>query len=52
MKHCKPDAGFSGLKDVSTGEKDDVQESFFFAETLKYFYHVLNKLAKLCIYHI
>ncbi|KAI4376832.1 hypothetical protein MLD38_014547 [Melastoma candidum] len=30
--------GYVGLKDVNTGEKDNTMESFFLAETLKYFY--------------
>ncbi|KAG0583642.1 hypothetical protein M758_3G151900 [Ceratodon purpureus] len=31
-------AGFTGLRDVNTGEKDDMMQSFFLAETLKYLY--------------
>lgn len=43
-KHCKTDAGYSGLKDVRSlnSEKDDVQQSFFFAETLKYLYLIFS----------
>ena len=39
-KHCRTDSGFSGLRDVyeSSPQKDDVQQSFFLAETLKYLY--------------
>ena len=33
--HCRAPFGYAGLKDVNTGEKNDVQESFFLAETLK-----------------
>ena len=39
-KFCRSEAGFSGLKDVYAEPpvKDDLQQSFFFAETLKYLY--------------
>ncbi|XP_015925530.1 mannosyl-oligosaccharide 1,2-alpha-mannosidase IA [Parasteatoda tepidariorum] len=39
-KHCRVDGGFSGLKNVYMldSAKDDVQQSFFLAETLKYLY--------------
>ena len=39
-KHCETEAGFSGVKDVTKvpPEKDDLQPSWFLAETLKYFY--------------
>ncbi|KAH7722125.1 Protein MANS-2 a [Aphelenchoides avenae] len=39
-KHCRVDAGYAGLRDVYKPEagKDDVQQSFFLAETLKYAY--------------
>merc|ERR1719468_281804 len=39
-KHCKSPGGYSGLKNVYQGNalKDDVQQSFFLAETLKYLY--------------
>ena len=44
-KHCRTDSGFSGLKDVyqEKPEKDDVQQSFFFAETLKYLYLIFSE---------
>lgn len=38
---CRAGVGFSGLEDVTVkdgGQKDDFQESFFLAETLKYSY--------------
>jgi hypothetical protein len=40
MKHCKTEAGFSGIKDVRLAEpeKDDAMQSFFLSETLKYLY--------------
>lgn len=36
-KYCRVSGGFSGVKDVysSTPAHDDVQQSFFLAETLK-----------------
>lgn len=39
-KHCKVDGGYSGVRNVYQvgGNKDDVQQSFFLAETLKYLY--------------
>jgi ER degradation enhancer, mannosidase alpha-like 2 len=38
LRRCRTDAGFSGLIDVRTGLKSDQMESFFFAETLKYYF--------------
>ena len=35
---CRTDAGYAMLSDVTTKEKSDRMESFFFAETLKYLY--------------
>lgn len=39
-KHCRTDNGYSGISDVDSTmpRKDDVQQSFFLAETLKYLY--------------
>ncbi len=39
-KHCKAEAGYTGLKNVYSTDspKDDVQQSFFLAESLKYLY--------------
>ena len=39
-KHCRVDNGYTGLKDVYAANpvKDDVQQSYFLAETLKYLY--------------
>lgn len=36
-KHCRTPHGYSGIKNVyqATPQKDDVQQSFFLAETLK-----------------
>jgi ER degradation enhancer, mannosidase alpha-like 2 len=38
IKYCKTDAGFAALADVRTKTKADSMESYFFAETLKYYY--------------
>lgn len=38
MKHCRTDAGYTTLKDVTTKEKNDLMHSFFLAETMKYLY--------------
>lgn len=39
-KYCRTDGGYSGIKDVYSANPslDDVQQSFFLAETLKYLY--------------
>lgn len=38
VKHCRTDVAYTGLKNVETKEKADYMHSFFFAETMKYFY--------------
>jgi mannosidase alpha-like ER degradation enhancer 2 len=38
VERCKTDAGFAALDDVRTGVQTDVMESYFLAETMKYFY--------------
>jgi mannosyl-oligosaccharide alpha-1,2-mannosidase len=39
-KHARVDGGYTGIRDVyqENPQKDDVQQSFFLAETLKYLY--------------
>ncbi|XP_068533692.1 mannosyl-oligosaccharide 1,2-alpha-mannosidase IA [Anas acuta] len=39
-KHCRVDGGYSGIRDVYNNHEshDDVQQSFFLSETLKYLY--------------
>ncbi|KAM3861397.1 mannosyl-oligosaccharide 1,2-alpha-mannosidase IA [Diretmus argenteus] len=39
-QHCRVEGGYSGVRDVysSTPNHDDVQQSFYLAETLKYLY--------------
>ena len=39
-KHCRVENGYTGIKDVYAANpvKDDVQQSYFLAETLKYLY--------------
>ena len=43
-KYCRTENGFSGIKDVNSYNpfKDDVQQSFFLAETLKYLYLIFS----------
>ena len=45
-KNCRVDSGgYSGVRDVtdpSGGVKDDLMQSFFLAETLKYFYMLFS----------
>jgi Glycosyl hydrolase family 47 len=38
VAHCRTDAGYTVLKDVTTQEKGDLMPSYFLAETLKYLY--------------
>ncbi|XP_072863787.1 mannosyl-oligosaccharide 1,2-alpha-mannosidase IC [Chlorocebus sabaeus] len=44
-KHCRTEAGFSGIQDVysSTPSHDNKQQSFFLAETLKYLYLLFSE---------
>lgn len=37
-KNSRLESGYVGLKDVNTGVKDNMMQSFFLAETLKYLY--------------
>ncbi len=37
-KHCRTDVAFTSIADVQTMEQKDYMPTFFFAETLKYFY--------------
>eukprot|EP00252_Welwitschia_mirabilis_P007297 TRINITY_DN1853_c0_g1_i4.p1 TRINITY_DN1853_c0_g1~~TRINITY_DN1853_c0_g1_i4.p1 ORF type:complete len:165 (+),score=33.64 TRINITY_DN1853_c0_g1_i4:695-1189(+) len=37
-KQSRMESGYVGLKDVNSGEKDNMMQSFFLAETLKYLY--------------
>lgn len=43
-KHCRTNDGYSGIRNVYdvNSSKDDVQQSFFFAETLKYLYLIFS----------
>ncbi|KFD70069.1 hypothetical protein M514_17671 [Trichuris suis] len=43
-KHCKAAAGYSGIKNVyvDNPELDDVQQSFFLSEALKYLYLIFS----------
>ncbi|MEI7827500.1 MAG: glycoside hydrolase family 47 protein, partial [Euryarchaeota archaeon] len=38
VERCKTNAGFAALDDVRTGVQTDTMESYFLAETMKYFY--------------
>jgi mannosidase alpha-like ER degradation enhancer 2 len=38
VKYCRTETAYAMLRDVTTKEKSDRMESFFFAETLKYLY--------------
>lgn len=44
-KHCRVDAGFSGIRDVysSSVSHDNMQQSFFLSETLKYLYLLFSE---------
>jgi mannosyl-oligosaccharide alpha-1,2-mannosidase len=43
-KHCKSEGGYSGLRNVYQipAQQDDVQQSFFLAETLKYLFLIFS----------
>lgn len=42
-RHCKSEAGYSGIRNVYVPViKDDVQQSFFLAEVLKYLYLIFS----------
>lgn len=38
VSHCRTDAGYTVLKNVTTKERGDLMPSYFLAETLKYLY--------------
>ena len=38
LAHCRTEAGYTTLKDVTSKEKGDLMPSYFLAETLKYLY--------------
>ncbi|XP_021402813.2 mannosyl-oligosaccharide 1,2-alpha-mannosidase IA [Lonchura striata] len=44
-KHCRVDGGYSGIRDVYSNHEshDDVQQSFFLSETLKYLYLLFSE---------
>ena len=43
VKYCKTDVAFSAIEDVQTMEKRDYMATYFFAETLKYFYLLFSE---------
>jgi mannosidase alpha-like ER degradation enhancer 2 len=47
LTRCKTGAGYAEIKDVRTFQLDDVMESFFFAETLKYAYLLFAPVERL-----
>ena len=38
VRACRTDAGYAALQDITTKQKADAMESFFFAETMKYLF--------------
>ncbi|KAL3883745.1 hypothetical protein ACJMK2_029979 [Sinanodonta woodiana] len=44
-QHCRVESGYTGIRDVYqiNGQQDDVQQSFFLAETLKYLYLIFSE---------
>eukprot|EP00026_Physarum_polycephalum_P004819 Phypoly_transcript_04843.p1 GENE.Phypoly_transcript_04843~~Phypoly_transcript_04843.p1 ORF type:complete len:590 (+),score=96.86 Phypoly_transcript_04843:68-1837(+) len=50
-KHCRTDKGYCGVRDVNRVpvDHDDVQQSFFMAETLKYLYLLFSPRDKLSL---
>jgi hypothetical protein len=41
-KYCRTEIAYTQIKDVTTMEKGDYMATFFFAETMKYFYLIFN----------
>ncbi len=52
VKYCRTDDAYAALKDVTTMEKRDYMESFFFAETLKYAYLLFDESGKLNFHQV
>ncbi len=52
-RFCRKEAGYSGIRDVTSANPaaDDVQQSFFLAETLKYLYLLFSDDSLLPIDH-
>ncbi|XP_071226105.1 mannosyl-oligosaccharide 1,2-alpha-mannosidase IA-like [Salvelinus alpinus] len=52
-KHCRVEGGYSGVRDVyaSSPNHDDVQQSFYLAETLKYLYLLFSDDDHLSLEH-
>ena len=51
-RNCRVEGGYTGVKNVYSADspKDDVQQSFFLAETLKVTRQVVGgKLSRICI---
>ncbi len=42
-KHCRTDVAFTSIEDVRTMKQKDYMPTFFFAETMKYFYLVFSE---------
>jgi mannosidase alpha-like ER degradation enhancer 1 len=42
-KECRSKCGYASVKDVMTNQLEDRMETFFLAETLKYFYLIFDK---------
>jgi len=51
-KYCRTDAGYASLKSVISKEQEDVMESFFLAETLKYLYLLFAPPEALDFHHV
>ena len=47
LAHCKNEVGFTSIKNVTTYERYNSMESFFFGETLKYAYLIFAPVSKL-----
>lgn len=50
-KYCKDSDGYSGLKDVTEvpPRRDNTMQSFFLAETLKYFYLLFSPASEISL---
>lgn len=52
IKFCRTDEAYAALKDVTTKEKQDSMESFFFAETLKYAFLLFSDQEKMNFHEV
>ncbi|GAX82662.1 hypothetical protein CEUSTIGMA_g10088.t1 [Chlamydomonas eustigma] len=52
VKHNKAKCGFASITHVDTGEQQDLQESFFLSETLKYLFFIFSNQPHFIDYYV